>query len=171
MLVPTGLAAQTTPEPTPRQVFVSFLTGIPAKDVRFKTQDDYVPEHVPEDIAPPPAQDILPSLRRNSSTEIPLPPALPEAPLAIPAPEVVEENSIEVSERDLLLEKPVALGGNDIQPFYVSAEQYLGARGDAVSDQIVLEYEVTPINKVLGLSAKPKMVKLVIGPDFAAVTR
>lgn len=58
----------------------------------------------------------------------------------------------------------------DIAPFYLTAEQYLGHRGDAPSAQLHLTYRVER-EQISGNTAAPQSVTLIIGPDFAAMTQ
>lgn len=167
MLAPGSVVAQTVSEPTPRHVFVSFITGVPPQDVRFKTEVGLELEPKPVEVAPSPVQNVLPPV----SQALPLQPSL--EPIAPVVPEVINEY-VELAAPELDHEgiaRASASARTEIQPFFVNARQYLEARGDGALDQIILEYEVTPINKVLGLSANSKKVRLVVGPDFVAVTR
>lgn len=127
--------AQTVSDPTPRQSFVSLITGIPVEDIQFETRPP-VPVETPIDT----------------------PETLPEPEQTVPPPPQSDT-------------RPPLETDTHILPFYLKADDYLKARGNSSSDQIILDYEVTPINVSLGLSANPKSVRLVIGPDFAAITR
>lgn len=166
--------AQGGAEPTPRQVFVSFIAGVPVDQVKFAPQNPHTDEPAPQTFnnilppLPPDTVDALPQLRKKTLSLKGIVEGDKANPL-VNEPRVNEP--VESQNTDTVKLSPDKTPLTTLLPFYAHADEYLKARGASKVDQVVLDYEVTPVNPVLGLSANPKSVRLVIGPDFAAVTR
>lgn len=152
-------------EATPRQTFTAFITGTPVADLRFKP---YVAEK-----STPAAINTLPGA---VPTAIPLapPPIMtePAAPEAEPEPTSKPfETEAALLPPPLLVPEAIKTKSNELIPFYATAAQYLEARGRDKDQQLSLTYSVSVANAQSGLKVAPKTVTLLIGPDYAAVTR
>ncbi|MGJ8564357.1 MAG: hypothetical protein ACSHXY_12505 [Alphaproteobacteria bacterium] len=194
---------------TPRQVFTSFVSGIPVEDLRYKpfeipptTQNDLIRSEKSE------IEKAVSLLRPAPEVPIVIRPVLPEMPEIAPSEKVEEAEmiaAIELSETPLAIEKSVPKEPDaersiiskeaslppapkealeqkaekteeppfegSLLPFYVSAEEYLKARQTGKHEQMTLTYTVTVSNAKSGLSVDPKIMTLVLGPDYAAITK
>ena len=198
---------------TPRQIFTSFVSGIPIEDLRYKPFE-----------VPPSSQDAATQAEKSAIEKaVSLLRPAPEIPITAPAelpvtPEPMPEEKVEEAEKpaemiaaidlpaapipaekptpkkpetekpsitkkasltpppkEALKRKPEEPENTaykaSLLPFYASAQEYLEARQTGEHEQMTLTYSVTVSNAKSGLSVDPKIMTLVLGPDYAAITK
>lgn len=159
--ISTSFAQEPEIAPTPRQTFTSFISDTPIPDLRFKPYSAKA------------------QTRKTVINTLPNAPILPEGPAGIPekspeehpAPKTAslpEPAKPEPGPEKAAAEKP---DPSLPLPFYTTAKDYIRARGSEKQTQLTLTYTVRLANAVNGLKMDPKTVTLLLGPDYAAVTR
>lgn len=140
---------------TPRQIYTSFVSGIPVPDLRYKPFEvqDYV------SIGEPPAlRNSLPPLLERIKDE-----ADEQGALNVTKAEAPPDTFPKADKSDSLDSQPLA--------FYMTAADYLTARGGGTDTQLVLNYTISVASAKSGLKVPPRTLELIIGPDYASVKK
>ncbi len=156
MAAPTwGQSSPIESSVTPRQIYTSFVSGIPVPDLRYKPFEpqDYVSIN-----EAPALRNALPPLLQPGEEEAEDQSATKEA-----LPEPPQDSFIQTDNSSSQNNLPLA--------FFISAADYLKARSGGSETQLVLNYTISVASAKSGLKVPPRTLELIIGPDYASVKK